>query len=86
MTVIYHKDFIKHFKKLPKNIQCKAVHLEDLFRDNPFHPSLYTKGLAGPLKRLFLFRITREYRIIFTFSSQNEVLFLDLAHRKDIYR
>jgi hypothetical protein len=31
-------------KKLPKTIQRKAATKADLFRDNPFHPSLHTEN------------------------------------------
>ena len=37
--------FDKLFKKLPKPIQRKAATKTDLFRENPFHPSLHSEKL-----------------------------------------
>lgn len=77
---------MKDFKKLPLGIRQKASELETIFRENPFNPLLHTKKLQGKLITCFSFRITREYRIIYRFSSKDEVDFLAAKHRKDIYR
>lgn len=37
--------FDKLFAKLPKPIQRKAAVKTDLFRENPFHPSLHSEKL-----------------------------------------
>lgn len=37
--------FDKLFSKLPKSVQRKASTKTDLFRENPFHPSLRTEKL-----------------------------------------
>jgi len=34
----------------------------------------------------FSFRITRQYRVLFTFVERNTVLFATIDHRKDAYR
>ena len=86
INIQYHREFLKEYKKLPKPIQIKLADIEDRFRENPFHPELYTKKLSGKLKHLYSFRITRDYRTIFEFTSNAEVLFLSARHRKDIYR
>lgn len=86
VTIQYHKRFIKEFQKLPREIQEKAVLLEDIFCANPFHPELKTKKLQGKLQLFYSFRITRDYRIIFEFLDPGTILFLATKHRKDIYR
>jgi len=86
IVIQFHKVFIKNFKLLPVHIKKKSIELEEIFRENPFHPVLYVKPLKGKLKGLYSFRITREYRIIFIFTSKDEVSFLNVKHRKDIYR
>jgi proteic killer suppression protein len=37
--------FDRLFSKLPKPIQRKAAAKTDLFKENPFHPSLHTEKL-----------------------------------------
>ncbi len=86
IKIQYERGFLKEFKKLPKNIQKKLINLEDTFKTNCFHSSLHIKKLQGELKHFYSFRITRGYRVIFEFISENEVAFLAIKHRKDIYR
>lgn len=87
MTKInYKENFIKQFKNLPFEIKEKLASLEDVFVQNNFNPVLHTKKLKGSLKNFFSFRITRDYRVIYRFVSHNEVEFLAVKHRKDIYK
>jgi addiction module RelE/StbE family toxin len=86
IKINYHDGFVKDFKKMPLEIKQKAFELEVLFIENPFHPLLHAKKLQGQLSAFFSFRITREYRIIYRFCSKDEVDFLAVKHRKDIYR
>ncbi|MFA6917854.1 MAG: type II toxin-antitoxin system mRNA interferase toxin, RelE/StbE family [Candidatus Gracilibacteria bacterium] len=86
IEINYQDSFVKDFKKLPLEIRQKASELEELFRKNPFHPLLHAKKLQGSLSSFFSFRITREYRVIYRFCSKDEVAFLAVKHRKDIYK
>ena len=87
MDIAYSKGFIKSAKLAPKPIQNKlADSLEVLKRDH-FHSTLHTKPLAGDLKGFYSFRITRDWRVIFSFMENPRMIFLiDVALRKDIYR
>jgi len=85
IKINYHREFIKEFKKLPDNIRSKLVSLEEIFREDPFGSSIYIKKLKGKLSSFFSFRVTRDYRVIFRFVSKDEVDFLSVRHRKDIY-
>jgi mRNA-degrading endonuclease YafQ of YafQ-DinJ toxin-antitoxin module len=62
------------YKKLPVQVQRSAESKEDLFRENPFHPSLRTHKLTGKLKDYWAFSIGYNYRIIFSFESEKHVL------------
>ena len=86
IQINYEKEFAKDFHKLPHEIKIKAIELEYIFRQNPFHPLLHTKKLQGPLSSFFSLRVTREYRLIFRFVSKDEIDFLAIKHRKDIYK
>lgn len=86
IDIQYHRKFIKEFKNLPKEVQLKLIELEEVFRTHCFHPQLHTKRLQGTLQNAYSFRIRRGYRVIFSFTAEDEVLFLAVKHRKDIYR
>ena len=82
----YKKEFIKQFKLLPVEIQENYMSLEKIFKESPFHPKLHTKGLHGKLINFYSFRITRDYRVVFEFISEDTVGLIAVKHRKDIYR
>lgn len=85
IKILYHRKFIKDFKKIPHNIRKKLASLEEVFKIDPFHQNLFTKKLQGKLQFFYSFRITREYRVVFQFTAESEVVFLAVGHRKDIY-
>ncbi len=43
--------FDRLFKKLPKTVQHKAATKTELFKNNPFHPSLRTEKLHPNIMR-----------------------------------
>ncbi|OHA01515.1 MAG: hypothetical protein A3C11_01140, partial [Candidatus Sungbacteria bacterium RIFCSPHIGHO2_02_FULL_49_12] len=67
IQLLYHGDFLKSAKQLPKKQAEKLISLIDLFRDNPFHPFLHTTRLTGNLTGYLAFRIPRDWRVIFQF-------------------
>ena len=67
--------FEKLFAKLPKPIQRKAAVKTDLFRENPFHPSLHSEKLHPK----------QAYRIIFKFLDPNHVERRYIGHHHSIY-
>jgi len=81
----YTLDFKKSYERLPKNTQRIVDKKDALFRRNPFHPSLNTHKLKGPLKNLWSFYITKSYRILFEFLNGNEAIFYDIGTH-EIYR
>lgn len=81
----YTPDFKKSYERLPRNIQRIVDRKDALFRKNPFHPSLRTHKLKGPLKDLWSFYITKSYRILFEFLNRDEVIFYDIGTH-EIYR
>lgn len=86
IKINYRENFIKQFKNLPREIKEKLAFLEDVFVCDNFNPVLHTKKLKGSLKNFFSFRITRDYRVLYRFVSHEEVDFLSVKHRKDIYK
>lgn len=77
--------FDKLFTQLPKPIQRKAAVKTDLFRENPFHPSLRTEKLRPKHHQVWSFRVDRSYRIIFTFFDSTHVELRYIGHHHFIY-
>lgn len=84
MTIIYAEEFWKQFQKLPHEIKKLYRLQESLFRKNWRDPRLHIKKLTDhPFP--FSFRITRRYRVLFTFVETETALFATIGHRKDSY-
>lgn len=86
INIVYHRDFLKSAKNLPKTQQKKLAQLIQALQDNPFNYLLHTKRLANELTGFLSFRITRDWRCIFQFLNANTIFLLSVKHRKDIYR
>ena len=78
--------FLKQVQDLPIAQQRKRARLITVFQDNPYDPRLHTKKLGPPLEVQFSFRITRDWRVVFRFTSDTEIFITRVKHRKDIYR
>ncbi len=57
------EEFWTAFRNLPKDHQEHAREVFQLWRSNPFHPSLHFKSIAGQ-KRLVSARIGRGWRVV----------------------
>ena len=85
MKIIRTADLEKHLQKLPS--ATKRSFFSQLVRcvTNPHHSSLYTKKLKD-LDVVYSIRIGRLHRAPFFFTSDGNVTFFAIGHRKDIYR
>jgi addiction module RelE/StbE family toxin len=84
-TVHYSKKFIKELKKLPKEIIKIAIRKEEVFRDNPLHPSLRLHELHGKLSGVWSISISGGYRILFERMKNGDILFISIG-KHDIYK
>ena len=85
MKILYVEEFRKRFKKLPREIQLLYRRQEARFRKNWRDPRLHVEKLADhPLP--YSFRITRRYRVLFTFVEPETALFATIGHRREVYR
>ncbi len=85
MTIEYTSNFVKSFRRLPREIQDLAIEQEGIFKINLHDPRLHTKPLHGRLKGLWSFRVTRRYRVLYGFKSSEVVLFYEIEHRWFVY-
>jgi addiction module RelE/StbE family toxin len=74
-------------RRVKKNEQLKQQFWTAmaLFQEDPFHPSLKTHKLTGRLKGLWAFTVSYDHRVVFTFLSQDEVLFVDVGTHDEVY-
>lgn len=86
MEILYADEFVKQFKRLPKQIQQKALKQELIFKENPLHTSLNTEKLSPKSKQLWSVRVDRKYRIIFRFNSNQNVYFMAIGEHNWVYK
>ena len=77
--------FEEKFRKLPKEIQKIAPRKILIFEANPFHPGLDTHKLKGSLAMFWSFGINKQYRVLFRFLKNSEVIYYDIGTH-DIYK
>ena len=85
MKIFYTKKFEREYKKLNKEIRLKAESRENIFRKNPFSPTLKTHKLSGELEGFWSFSVDFAYRIVFEFADSNNVFFHSIGSH-DIYK
>jgi addiction module RelE/StbE family toxin len=81
----YSQRFVKDLKKLPKQVLNLAIKKEEIFKDNPLHPSLRLHELHGKFKGIWSISITNNYRIIFARMENGDILFISIG-KHDIYK
>lgn len=86
IKVYYSKKFSKSVSILNAKQKSKLLELIVLLSENPNHSQIHIKSLTGELSGIYSFRLTREYRVLFRFTSPLEIQLLEIGHRKDIYR
>jgi len=72
-------DFLRAYRKLPKDVREQARKAYRLFRENPQHPSLNFK-LVHPNQPIYSARISRGYRTIGIRSDDTIVWFWIGSH------
>ena len=84
MKIVYAEEFFGRFHRLPKDIRRLFRTQESRFKTNWRDPRLHIKKLNDhPLP--FSFRITRRYRVLFSFIGTDTVLFSAIGNRRDVY-
>lgn len=78
-NIYYSSHFAKTFKKLPVEIKKQAIQKEKLFRENCFDEKLKTHKLKGHLENYWAFSVNYSHRIMFEFTEENSVGFIDIG-------
>jgi len=77
------QSFIKLYKKLPEELKDRAKKALELFQENPSHPSLGHKKMAGQ-ENIFEIRVSNNYRI--TYQKINDTAYLRKVGTHDLLR
>lgn len=85
MEVSYTPTFVKQFKNLEQDLQEEILEKIELFKDRGNHKSLKTHKLKGRLSGRFSFSVNYKVRIIFSYLSKKEVVFLAIGDH-NIYK
>ncbi len=84
--VILSSQFLKSAEKLDNDVKPKLKLSLDVLSKNPFDARLQTKSLSGKLSEQYSFRLGKDYRVVFKFTSDRAIFLLKVGNRKDIYR
>lgn len=79
MKSYINDDFLKAYRRLPKDVREQARKAYQLFRDNPQHPSLNFKPIH-PTQSVYSARISRTHRALGVLSGDEIVWFWIGSH------
>jgi len=85
MKIIFHKNFEKQYKKLPKNIKLKVKERNILFMKEPYNPLLNNHTLSGGYIGYRSINITGNIRIVYRFLDENIILFTEVGTHSELY-
>lgn len=83
--IVYTKKFNKKIKKYPQGDQTEFLKKIRLFWKNPDDTSLKTHKLTGKLQNHWSFSLSYHLRIMFRFSGEDIVEFIDIGGH-EIYK
>lgn len=80
----FDKAYDERIKKDPilRDLFWEAL---EIFEADPFHPALRTHPLTGPLEGKWAFSVDYDCRVVFNFTNNNLVTFLDIGTHDEVY-
>jgi len=88
LKVIWDKGFKRIYRKKIKNdekLKKRFWKMMKLFLENPYQPQLRTHKLSGELTGMWAFSVSYDYRVVFRFISEKEVLLIDIGGHDEVY-
>ncbi len=85
MNIFYAPPFFRQLKKLEKDLQEEVFERIELFENNPKNTILKVHKLQGRLKGRYSFSINYKTRIVSTYRSEKDVVFLAVGNH-DVYK
>lgn len=88
IEIAFSSSFKRAFKrKIGDNAEKAERFWErlEVFKNDPFDPTLRTHKLSGKLKHLWSFSIAHDLRVIFQFVENQRAVFIDIGTHKEVY-
>jgi len=86
MDIVYHKNFIKSYEKLPPKQQDKIEQAIDLFQQNPHHSQLKNHALHGKEKGKRAIAAGGDLRLVFKeVNDYRKVIFFRVGTHNQVY-
>lgn len=86
MKILFHKNFVRAYKKLGKGEKNKFKERRDLFLQNSFHPLLHNHALQGKYQGYRSINISRDLRVVYKELKRDVSLFVDVDTHSKLYR
>ncbi len=85
MVINFKPSFVREFKKLPSELQEEVLERIELLKKVANHKKLKVHKLKGRLSDFYSFSVTYSHRIVFSYESKTEVVFLAIGDH-DVYK
>jgi addiction module RelE/StbE family toxin len=88
VEVSFSSSFKRAFKKRIKgnaDLETKFWQKLEQFTVDPFDPSLKTHKLSGRLKEFWSFSVDYDERVLFYFTEDEKVVFVDIGSHDEVY-
>lgn len=84
MTILYHKEFLKNFKKFPLKIKDKFKERLTLFVKDEFDPTLNNHSLKGKYEGYRSINVTGDIRAVFKRNTR-DAIFVYIDSHSNLY-
>ncbi len=88
VKITFSSSFKRAFQKRIKgrqDIENKFWEKVNIFLKNPLDSQLRTHKLSGKLEGLWSFTVEYDVRVVFYFSGQGKVVFVDMGKHEEVY-
>jgi mRNA-degrading endonuclease YafQ of YafQ-DinJ toxin-antitoxin module len=88
VEISFSSSFHRAFKKRIKgnlDLELKFWQKVEQFTIDPFAQSLRTHKLSGKLKELWSFSVEYDERVLFYFTEDENVVFVDIGSHDEVY-
>ena len=83
--VVYNKNFIRQYAKLPVKVQKKFDKRVALFKKNPRHSLLRVHKLKGDMEPFESMNVTGDCRALFIWETKERVRFHRIGTHSELY-
>ena len=92
-TLVWSSSFVRAFKRTTRRRPDLRERIERTLRqlvEDPFHPSLRSHKLRGPLSGAWACSVSYDVRVLFEFaqnpeSGEEEILLLTIGSHEEVY-